>query len=338
ARDKHWLGGDPTLPRAEAVTRVIFMGSPAFAVPSLRRLVERGVDVAAVVTQPDRPAGRGGQVQPPAVKVAALDLSLTVLQPEKLRDTSTMNTLRAIAPDAIVVVAYGKILRPAVLDLPPLGCLNVHPSLLPKLRGAAPIQAAIRDGFESTGVTVMLLNERMDAGPILSQLRAPIFSDDTAATLGERLANLGADLLVETLPRWQAGALRPTPQNEAEATYCKPLSKDDANVNWEQPAEVIARACRAQTPWPGCQTYWAGKTVRLFDLQPLPGWRGPEAPGTTLLFATAAPPRLAIATASGAVIVPVLQLAGKRPLPAVEFLRGQPGFVGSQLGVLPSPP
>ena len=212
-----------------------------------------------------------------------------------------------------MVVAYGKILRRAVLDLPPLGCVNVHPSLLPKLRGAAPIQAAIRDGLDTSGVTIMLLDARMDAGPILAQLTAPLFPDDTAATLGERLAGLGADLLVETLPRWQAGVIQPRPQNEDEATYCKPLSKDDANVDWQQPAEVISRACRAQTPWPGCQTYWNGKQVRLFDLRVIPGWHGAEPPGTAVLLDDTPPPRLAITTGSGAVAVPVLQLAGQAP-------------------------
>lgn len=314
------------------------MGSPEFAVPSLRRMVERGFDVAAVVTQPDRPVGRGGRVQAPPVKVAAQELGLTILQPEKLRDPATLDLLRAIAPDVIVVVAYGKILRRAVLDLPPLGCVNVHPSLLPKLRGAAPIQAAIRDGLDATGVTIMLLDQRMDAGPILAQLTAPLFADDTAATLGERLATLGADLLVETLPRWQSGVIQPRPQNEDEATYCKPLSKDDANVDWQQPAEVIARACRAQTPWPGCQTYWNGKQVRLFDLQAITDWHGAEPPGTVVLLDGTPSPRLAITTGSGAVAVPVLQLAGKRPLPAAEFLRGQPGIVGARLTVEPSTP
>jgi methionyl-tRNA formyltransferase len=231
------------------------------------------------------------------------------------------------------VVAYGQILRPAILALPPLGCLNLHPSLLPKLRGASPIQAAIREGLTESGVSIMLMNERMDAGPVLAQARGPVFEDDTAATLGDRLARLGAELLVDTIPRWQAGVIVPSPQDDAAATYCRPLRKEDANVDWGRPAEEIARICRAQTPWPGCQSWWTGKLVRFLSVQPWPGWSGSAPPGTVLALADPASrqPRLAVATGQGALEVRVLQLPGRRQLTAEEFLRGQPRFVGARL-------
>jgi methionyl-tRNA formyltransferase len=285
------------------------MGTPWFAVPSLTALVERGLEVAAVVTQPDRPVGRHGSPQPSSVKQAAERLGLPVLQPRTLR-----------APDAVAA--------------PPLGCVNVHASLLPELRGAAPIQAAIREGLDRTGVTVMLMNERMDEGPILAQVSAPIFPDDTAATLGDRLARLGADLLVDTLPRWQAGEIAPRAQSAAAATYSRPLRKEDAEIDWSQPAEQIARTCRAYTPWPGCQTTWEGRQLRLLAVTPRPDWTGPAAPGTVVLLPSTdgGPAELAVATGRGALRLDQVQMAGKRPLLAAEFQRGQPRFVGARLG------
>lgn len=313
--------------------RLVFMGTPEFAVPSLEALIARGFDVAAVVTQPDRPAGRGGAVRPSPVKEVAVREGIDVLQPPSLRPPDKVALLRAIQPDLIVVVAFGQILRRAILDLPPLGCLNVHPSLLPKLRGASPIQTAIRQGLTETGVSVMLMDERMDAGPILAQVSAPIFSDDTAATLGDRLARLGADLLVDTIPRWQAGAITPRVQDDADATYCRPLRAADATIDWTLPASEIARICRAQTPWPGCQSSWGDRQVRFLSIEARPEWSGPEASGTVMLLAGSTPrrPILAVASGRGAVVIHELQLAGKRPLTAEEFLRGQPRFIGSRL-------
>jgi methionyl-tRNA formyltransferase len=277
--------------------------------------------------------GRRRNPVPSPVKAAAERLGLTVLQPETLRAPESIAALRDLQPDAIVVAAYGQILRRAILDLPPLGCVNVHPSLLPKLRGASPIQAAIRDGLAETGVSIMLMNQRMDAGPILSQVTAPISPGDTAATLGERLAHLGADLLVDTLVAWQRGEITARAQDEAEATYCKPLRKEDADLDWAESAEALARACRAYTPWPGCQGYWDGRQVRFLAVEAKPAWTGPEPPGTVVLLPNARPGQAipAIATGRGALVIHELQLAGKRPLSAAEFLRGQPGFVGARL-------
>jgi methionyl-tRNA formyltransferase len=314
--------------------RLVFMGTPAFAVPSLQLLAERGLDVAAVVTQPDRPVGRGGKVSPPPIKEAALRLRIAVHQPPTLRSPEAVSLLRELSPEAIVVVAYGQILRRAVLDLPPLGCVNVHPSLLPKLRGASPIQSAIREGHAETGVTIMLMNERMDAGPILSQASYPIFTDDTAATLGDRLAIAGAELLVDTLPRWKSGIVTAVSQAEGEATYCAPLRKEDANVEWSRSAIEIARACRAQTPWPGCQTWWEGRQLRLVSVRPLPTWEGPDSPGTVLIVrdAPSGETHLAVATGRGALELRALQLPGKRAVAAGEFLRGYPSLIGGKLG------
>jgi len=309
------------------------MGTPQFAVPSLEALVARGFDVVAVVTQPDRPVGRGREVRPSAIKGVALGAGIDVLQPPSLRAPDKFELLRAVQPDLIVVVAFGQILRRAVLDLPPLGCVNLHPSLLPKLRGASPIQAAIREGLSETGVSIMLMDERMDAGPILAQVTAPIFEDDTTATLGDRLARLGADLLVDTVPRWVAGNIVPRPQDESEASYCRPLQSRDALVDWRLPAEEIARICRAQTPWPGCQSFWGERQVRLLALEARPGWLGAEPPGTVVVLPSDSRRRseVAVAAGRGAVVIRQLQLPGKRPLSADEFIRGQPRFIGARL-------
>ncbi|MGH2459777.1 MAG: methionyl-tRNA formyltransferase [Chloroflexota bacterium] len=313
--------------------RLLFMGTPRFAVPPLEALVKSGFDVAAVVTQPDRPVGRGLEIRPSAVKALALREGIAVLQPPSLRAPDAVNLLRAVHPDLIVVVAFGQILRRAVLDIPRLGCVNVHPSLLPKLRGASPIQAAIREGLPETGVSIMLMDERMDAGPILAQVTAVISDDDTTASLGERLSRLGADLLVDTIPAWEAGRVAPRAQDENAATYCRPLVAADATVDWSLPAAEIARICRAQTPWPGCRTFWGTRQVRLLALGARPDWTGPEAPGTVLALPspTGRQPEVAIATGGGAIVVRQLQLAGKRPLPSDEFVRGQPHFVGARL-------
>lgn len=304
------------------------MGTPAFAVPSLEALIERGFEVAAVVTQPDRRIGRGNLLSAPPVKETAVRAGIRVLQPATLRNAETVATLRALAPDVIVVVAFGQLLRPAVLRLARLGCVNVHPSLLPHWRGASPIQAAISAGESVTGISIMLLDERMDAGPILTQVEAALLPDDTAATLSERLARLGAATLVDTLPRLATGSIQPVAQDEATATYCRPLKKEDADVDWSLSADEIARTCRAHTPWPGCQGYWRGRQVRLLELTPDVSWTGNALPGTIIRLPES---RLGIATGAGAVEVGQIQLAGKKPLTPSEFLRGQPGFLGARL-------
>ena len=237
------------------------MGTPDFAAVILRCLLQRPdlVTVAAVVTQPDRPAGRGRRLEQPPVKVEAARTGVEVVQPVSVRRPRFVEWLRQVAPDLLLVAAYGKILPPAVLAIPPRGALNVHASLLPRHRGASPVSAALLAGDTVTGVSLMLMNEAMDAGPVLAKAAEPIASDDTTETLTERLSSLGATLLVNALPQWLAGTLTAQPQDSGQATYCRPLRRDDGRLLWDEPAEYLARQVRAMIPWPGAYTYWKGQ-------------------------------------------------------------------------------
>jgi methionyl-tRNA formyltransferase len=307
--------------------RLVFMGTPEFAVPSLRALAER-YDVALVVTQPDRPAGRRRALRPPPVKVAAQALGLPVYQPDSLRGPEPLARLQAVEPAAIVVAAYGEILRENVLSLPAHGCVNVHASLLPRHRGAGPVAAAILAGDAETGVTIMLMDAGMDTGPVLAQAALPIGACDTTGTLTARLAELGARLLVETLPRWLAGEVEPQAQDGAQATYAPRIRKSDGLIDWTAPAEVIERQVRAFDPWPGAYTYWQGRRMRITRAEPLTSWCGREEPGTVL--ETAEGP--AVASGEGALVLRELQVEGRCCVDCVSFLRGQRDFVGSVLG------
>ena len=295
--------------------RVVFMGSPDFSVPSLRALADGGYDIAGVVTQPDRPAGRGGKLAPPAVKEAAVELGLALIQPGKLRETEAMEQLRAWQPDVIVVVAFGQILRPDVLSLPPLGCLNVHGSLLPRWRGAAPIQAAILAGDEQTGVTIMKMDPGVDTGPLLSQRATPIRPDDTAGTLFEKLSTLGADLLLETLPAYLAGQIDPQPQPEVGATYAPMLKKEDGRLDWVRPARELARRVRAFNPWPGAffeRQEGALKVLRAHTAD------AQREPGQHLVYEKLP----AVGTGEGLLVLDEVQPPGKKPMPGRAFLAG----------------
>lgn len=307
--------------------RLVFMGTPEFAVPSLRALAAH-YEVALVVTQPDRPAGRSRAPRPPAVKVAAQVLGLPIYQPDTLRGPEALARLEAAQPEVIVVAAYGEILRRSVLSLPPKGCVNVHASLLPRHRGAAPVAAAILAGDRVTGVTIMLMDEGMDTGPILAQAEEPIRADDTAGALTARLAELGARCLLATLPRWLAGEIEPRPQEGSQATYAPRVTKEDGLIDWSEPAEVIERRVRAFDPWPGAYTYWHGRRLRIVRAAVVAGWCGGEEPGTVL--DTAQGP--AVATGGGALLLRELQLEGRCCVGCAEFLRGQRGFIGSVLG------
>lgn len=311
--------------------RVVFFGTPEFAVPSLEALVAAGYEVAAVVTQPDRPAGRGRTPVPPPVKQTALAHGIPVLQPESMRRAEAIEQVRGLAPDVIVVAAFGEILRKAVLDLPPLGCVNVHPSLLPCLRGPAPIAGAILAGLDVTGVTIMLIAPRMDAGPILAQRSEPIHLDDTTGTLGARLARMGAELLVEMLPRWAAGEIQPQPQDESRATYTRIIKKEDGWIDWSLSAEQIARQVRAYDPWPGTFTLLHGQLLKVLAARAAPD--RPMAAPSTVLGLSPLPDgdALAIATGQGTLLVTRLQLAGRKPVSAAEFARGQRDLVGTVL-------
>jgi methionyl-tRNA formyltransferase len=239
--------------------RVIFMGTAEIACPSLAALcASPGVSVVAVVTQPDRPKGRDLKVQPCAVKQLAVGKGLPVLQPERARQPEFVAELTSLRPDLIAVMAYGQILPPAILDLPPLGCVNVHTSLLPKYRGAAPIQWAIANGDTETGVTVMQMDAGMDTGGILTQRTTPIRPEDNAQTLHDRLAQLGAELLVETIPGLVSKQIQPRPQPTEGASHARKITKEDGRIDWRQPARTIWNRLRAFTPWPGAFTFWFG--------------------------------------------------------------------------------
>jgi methionyl-tRNA formyltransferase len=291
------------------------MGSPAFAVPALEALAKH-YPIVGVVTQPDRPAGRGGILKPPAVKPACLRLGLPFIQPEKLRQPEAMEQLRAWAPDLIVVAAFGQILRPEVLDLPMYGCINVHGSLLPRWRGAAPIQAAILAGDRETGITIMKMDPGVDTGPMLSQRSFPIAPEDTSGTLFEKLAPVGADLLLETLPDYLSGKLLPRPQPAEGATYAPMLKKEDGQLDFSQPAVVLERRVRAFSPWPGTWFEWNGTLIKVLrahvGIQPSPG------PGIRCM-ASDSP---AIGSEDGLLVLDEVQPAGKKPMPGKAFLAG----------------
>ncbi len=297
-----------------SMTRLVFMGSPDFAVPVLRRLAER-YEVAGVVTQPDRPAGRGRQLKPPSVKLLAEQIGLAVMQPARLRQPDAMEQLRAWAPDLIVVAAFGQILRPDVLNLPGHGCINVHASLLPRWRGAAPIQAAVLAGDEETGVTIMKMDEGVDTGAILSQRALAIGPDETAGSLAERLSAAGADLLMETLPAYLSGELQPRPQDNAGATYAPMLKKEDGLLDTAQPAEELARKVRAFNPRLGAFLPWDGEALKVHRAH---AEAGESQPGRRSIYLGLP----AVGTARGFLVLEEVQPPGKKPMGGRAFLAG----------------
>ena len=296
------------------------MGSPDFAVPALEALVEQ-YPVAGVVAQPDRPAGRGGALKPPAVKAAALRLGIPVIQPEKLRNPEAMELLRTWAPDLIVVAAFGQILRPDVLDLPKYGCINIHGSLLPRGRGAAPIQASILTGDTETGITIMKMDPGVDTGPMLSQRAIPITPQDTAGTLFEKLAPLGAELLIETLPRYLSGDLQPQPQPAEGVTYVPMLKKEDGLLDFNQPAALLERRVRAFTPWPGTWFEWNEVPIKV--LRARVGAEKSLDAGSRLIIEGYP----AISTSEGIFILEEIQPAGKKRMSGKAFLAGARDWV-----------
>ena len=301
--------------------KIIFLGTPGFAAIPLRALArDPRYQLVGVVTQPDRPAGRGRVPEPPPVKQAALELGLPVLQPETLRDPAAAEQLAAWRPDLGVVAAYGEILRKNILAIPPLGYLNIHPSLLPRYRGPTPVHAAILAGDSETGVTVMRLDAKMDSGPILAQRRVPLPPGARNAALTQALFELGSQLLLDTIESYAAGSLEPQPQDDTQASYCKMLEKRDGAIDWGAPAEQIERMTRAYDPWPGAQTTWQGQTLKVIAARADPGWRGAEPPGTLLLR----PGGVAVATGAGALELATVQPAGKRALAAAEWRNGLP--------------
>ncbi len=300
--------------------RVVFMGSPAFAVPTLRALAAR-YPVVGVVTQPDKAAGRGRKLTPPPVKIVAQELGLPLMQPRRLREAEAMDQLRAWHPDLIVVAAYGQILKPEVLDLPRYGCVNVHASLLPRWRGASPIQHAILHGDTETGITIMQMDPGMDTGPILSQRAISIAPEDTAASLSEKLAALGAELLIETLPGYLDGRIQPQPQDDSQATYAPLLKKSDGELDFNQPADLLARKVRAFHPWPGTFTTWKGQPFKVIQAHAV----NAPSPGPGVHTVHQGLP--AIGTAQGLLVLTTVQPAGKKMLDGAAFLRGARDWV-----------
>ena len=309
------------------MARVVFMGTPEFAVPTLERLVEKQT-VVGVVTQPDRPAGRGRRLVASPVKEAALAHDLPLIQPASLDTPEAVAQLTVWRPDVMVVAAFGQLLRPEVLDLPPHGCLNVHASLLPRHRGAAPISAAILAGDEITGVTLMHMDEGLDTGPIVAQAECAIDPDDTTGSLTAKLAELGAALLAEALPRWLAGEIEALPQDDAAATYCQALTKEDGRLDWTRPAAYLARQVRACDPWPGAYTSWRGQRLKILGVQARPDWQQSGQPGDVV----EAEAGIAVVSGAGVLLLEEVQPAGKRPMLAAAFARGQRDLIGGRLG------
>ncbi|MEW6429407.1 MAG: methionyl-tRNA formyltransferase [Thermodesulfobacteriota bacterium] len=308
--------------------RIVFMGTPAFAVPSLAALLGHGEEVAAVVTQPDRPKGRSGKPVPPPVKELALAHAIPVLQPEKIRTTGFRETIAALRPDLLVVTAYGRILPGELLRTPPLGTINVHGSLLPRYRGAAPVQWAIIRGETETGITIMQMDEGMDTGDILLPGSLPIAADDTAATLAVKMADLGGRLLVEALDLLREGRLRPTKQDDSRATLAPPLNKEQGRIDWRRPATEIGCLIRGTDPWPAAFTHLAGERLRLFAPRPI-GAPADGAPGTILAADSAG---LLVACGTERLLITEIQRDGGRRMAVAAFLQGHPLTPGARLG------
>jgi methionyl-tRNA formyltransferase len=293
---------------------VVFMGSPDFSLPTLRALAG-AFHVIGVVTQPDRAAGRGRELKPPPVKRLALELSIPVIQPEKLRQPDAMDQLRLWNPDLIVVAAFGQILRKDVLELPKHGCINVHASLLPRWRGAAPINAAILHGDEETGVTIMQMDVGLDTGPMLSKRSIRLTREDTAGSVFETLSHLGADLLIETLPDYLSGKLTPIPQPDEGATYAPMLKKEEARLDFTRPAEELERRVRAFNPWPGAFMDLDGAPLKIHRSRVD---AGAAAEGQRLIVQD----QPAVGARGGILVLEEVQPAGKRSMSGKAFLAG----------------
>jgi methionyl-tRNA formyltransferase len=310
--------------------RVVFMGTPEFSVPTLEALICGNYEVVAVYTQPDRQAGRGLTMVAPPAKEKALYYGIQVLQPETLKEVAVSEYLRKLAPDLIVVAAYGRMLPPQILDLPKLGCINIHPSLLPRYRGSSPVASAILNGDQITGVSIMLLDAGMDSGPVLAQREVPISEDDTTGSLTRVLADTGAQLIVETLALWADNRIAVKPQVEELATYTAAIKKSDGEIDWHLSAVEIDRRVRAFNPWPKCYSFWKGKRLEFDSVLPLPSQEIGQ-PGKVIYLSGSAPAVVGIETGDGILGLLRIKLEGKREMHAEDFVRGQRDFIGSNL-------
>lgn len=306
--------------------RVVFMGTPDFAVTALSSIAGAGHEILAVYTQPDKAKGRSGKLQPPPVKVRAEELGIPVFQPEKLRDEDQVAALRALQPEIIVVAAYGQILPESILAIPPLGCINIHASLLPKYRGAAPIERCILEGEEKTGVTTMYMAKGLDTGDMIEQSETKILPTDTGETLTNRLAEMGGQLILSTMEKLSAGTAVRTPQKEEESSYAKMLDKSLGCMDFHKPAAELERAVRALDPWPSAFTRIDGKNVKIY------GAEVTEETGTPGTIIDVTKKSFTIACGEGALRILRLQPEGKKPMDTAAFLNGKKLEKGMQVG------
>ena len=310
--------------------RTVFMGTPQVAVPILESLIRGPCHVLAVYTQPDKLVGRSQRLTPPPVKELAIKHKITVIQPKTLKSTEVVRELASFKPELIVVTAFGHILPPEVLSLPKFGCLNVHPSLLPRHRGPSPVANALLQGELVTGVTIMLMNENLDSGPILTQERVDISPLDTTGSLTAKLAHVGTELLMQTLPKWLAGELEPRPQDESQATYSRLITSQDGEIDWHLSAVELWQRVRAFNPWPGCYTWWQGKRLKIHQATVL---NEPSKDEIGKVLVLREPPKVGVVTGKDILGLCQIQLEGKREIPVADFVRGQRNFIGSILGL-----
>lgn len=312
--------------------KIIFFGTPEFACEFLAELyADEDISVLGVVTQPDKPVGRNKVLTAPPVKNFAVDNGLPVFQPEKLKDQNFLSKIKGLDADAFVIVAYGKIVPDAILEIPKLGNINVHPSKLPKYRGPSPMQAAIGAGDNETAVSIMLIDDKMDHGPILAQETIKIEKSETPESLQKKVVRVGAPLLIDSIKKFSAGKIKPREQVDDKATFCKLLNKEDGKINWTEPAEVIERKARAYTPWPGVWTEWENKVLKIHKLaSPNHSKNGgePLEPGQASIIEK----RLFIGTGSDPIEVVELQLEGKQKTSAKSFIQGHAEINETKLG------
>lgn len=308
--------------------RIVFMGTSEFAVPILKAILQSRHEVVGVVTQPDKPAGRGRRVRVSPVKQVAEEADVPVYQPEKVSDHQFIQLMKGIAPDAIVVAAYGQIIPPAILEIPKFGCINVHASLLPKYRGAAPVHYALINGEERTGVTTMMMDPGLDTGPILLQSEVDIHPEDDEGSLEQRLAEVGAQLLLETLDELEAGSLVPVPQDNSKATYAPSVKREECMVNWEENADSIVNRIRGCTPRPGAFALWRGSPLKIWRARALPQEGDTKSPGEVLRVDKLG---LFVQAGKGVVCLAEVQPENRTRMHAADFARGYGIVPGSRL-------
>lgn len=312
--------------------RVVFMGTPQFAVSPLQGLLESHHEVVLVVTQPPRPAGRRRRLTEPPVAQVARTMGVQVHQPVNFRTPESIEPVRTAAPDVIVVAAFGLLVPRAVLDIPPLGCLNIHPSLLPQYRGASPIQAALLHGDSQTGITIFLMEETLDTGPILAQQSIPINDEDDALSLRDKLSHLGRDLVLTTLDLWSKGQIIPIPQDHSHATYAPRIRRQEAEIDWHSPALTIWRMVRAYRGWPDAYTWWDGRLLKVLRARVHPQVSQAPECGRVLAYGVDRRRIPVVETANGGLELVEVMLEGRRATSGEDFLRGHPRLEGAVLG------